>query len=279
MAWPIENKIHCIDLSRYNNGGERIDFRILAEANPELRLVINRVAGTTSGIDPTFPDNHDGALEAGFDVAAYVVANPAARLSDSLAMWEQGLSGKQPPAIFLDCELTGGKSTDVIRDWIRSALEEMKTRFPWATIAIYTASWFWSTNVGEVAWATAYPLWVAHYVFVKTDPSGKGAVANTYAELEAKLPYTDPNVPLLPLGWRQKSSTGDGGEPARLWQFTNKGHLDGLTGNVDLSLAEPAFYEQVWGSPPPEPEIEIEVIVPRGVRVIVTERGRSSTGG
>lgn len=70
--------------------------------------------------------------------------------------------------------------------------------------------------------------------------------------------------PQLPLGWNDYW----------LWQYTDAGAVDGITGPVDLNQYEGSDFDLIatWsGKEAVAPELTIRVIVPKGVRVVVEQ--------
>jgi lysozyme len=91
---------------------------------------------------------------------------------------------------------------------------------------IYTSAYKWNTLIGtNTLWASVYDLWVAHYT---TRP--------------------DPYLPKAWIIWK-------------FWQFTNKGHVDGYYGDIDMNYFngdENALYAYAGGITPPSPPPSIE---------------------
>jgi len=149
--------------------------------------------------DVRFPENWDGAQAAGLIRGAYHFFRPG---KDAEAQAESFLhvvpslsAGDLPPV--LDVEVAGPSSASIL-DGIQTwveAVENVLGRQP----IIYTYPSFWTQSLGGSTRFSGYLLWVAHYTF-------KAA-------------------PTLPRGFNDYV----------LWQFSEQGHIDGITGNVDLN--------------------------------------------
>jgi GH25 family lysozyme M1 (1,4-beta-N-acetylmuramidase) len=97
----------------------------------------------------------------------------------------------------LDLEITGGKSPREIFHWTRAFISYLHARTGRPGI-IYTGFYFWRDSVGNPPYNLNCPLWLAAYV---PNP-------NSY----------------VPSAWSTWS----------FWQYSDTGHVPGISGNVDL---------------------------------------------
>ena len=159
-------------------------------------------------VDGRYQRNRDGAQAAGVRVGAYHYALPDRTYHDALreANWfvdHAGLRGKHLLPV-LDLESTGGLGRSALRAWVRTWLERVESRLGVKPI-IYTYPYFWKDYMGNTTWfaANGYRvLWIAHY---------------------------DVDSPLVP-------ASNWGGNGWTVWQLSDCGRVNGITGCVDVDL-------------------------------------------
>jgi GH25 family lysozyme M1 (1,4-beta-N-acetylmuramidase) len=129
--------------------------------------------------------------------------------------------GELPPALDIEEKnnptLTGSK--------IKTCLETMTAQFGRKPY-IYTRATVWNPHIGAVAWASAYPLWVAHYVY--SQYQGKDHLALVMASNPAYYPA-------LPSPWKNAGFVWD------IWQHGDcyPANEYGVSGNeLDLDFAQ-----------------------------------------
>jgi lysozyme len=101
----------------------------------------------------------------------------------------------------LDLEVNNGLGPKKLQAWARTWLARVQQRLGVKAI-IYTGPSFWATKMDNSRWFAdnGYRLWIAHYGVSQTNRTGHN--------------------------W--------GGRGWTLWQYTNQGTVDGVSGNVDL---------------------------------------------
>lgn len=166
--------------------------------------VVKATEGTTY-TNPYFKRDWSGAKAAGITRAAYHFARPTLPLSSAAAQARKfvatvgGVRDGVTLPLVLDMEQQGRLSPLQLQAWTRSFLlttEQLTGRTP----IVYTYYYFWQHQMGGATDFTRYPLWIASYT--KTSPRP------------------------LPGGWSQWT----------LWQYTDRGHVPGVNGIVDLSV-------------------------------------------
>ncbi len=161
-------------------------------------------AKATEGVtytDPQFANNWPGMKGAGLARGAYHFFRPKddgkAQADAYLAAVGQMGAGDLPP--MLDWEVTDGVSAATASARAQAFIDEIHAQTGRATV-IYTSPGTWgsksSTSFG------ADPLWVADWLY---DPT---------------------SCPVLPSGWSDWM----------FWQYSNKGAISGISGNVDLDV-------------------------------------------
>lgn len=173
-------------------------------------------AKATEGVtyeDPTYARNKRAASKHRLKVGAYHYARPGgggpdARRADARSEAKHFLSvanlhgGNLLPV--LDLEETGGLSPRGLIRWSRSWLEKVRERLG-ARGMIYTSPYFWRTYMRDTKWFADHgyrAVWIADW---RT---------------------RSPDVPAR--NWNGKGWT--------FWQWTDCGHVDGISGCVDRDL-------------------------------------------
>ena len=195
-----------IDVSYWNAG---IDW-------PKVRATGQRfvVAKATEGDgyrDPTLDDNWFGAKSAGLLRGAYHFFRcnvDAKKQADNYIDYARTLKddGEFPPV--LDLETHDNVKKDKIIPAVKIWLDRVGAAFGKKPI-IYSGFYFLKDYLSEAGggppvWAKDYPLWLAQY------PNQ----------------YTEGMQPSLPMGWFSWT----------IWQYSEKGRLNGINANVDLDL-------------------------------------------
>ncbi len=109
-------------------------------------------------------------------------------------------AGDLPP--MLDWEISSGASASTAAANAQAFIDEIRAKTGLTTV-IYTSPGIWS-GFGITTSFSAEPLWVAHYLFC----TGAGC------------------CPTMPSGWTKWVA----------WQWSDKGAVPGISGNVDLDL-------------------------------------------
>jgi len=158
--------------------------------------IIKATEGITY-IDPAFIANWDEAKTAGLLVSAYHMLWPQLSAAKQAEHLLNTMGEREADfPLVLDVELKG--TGDNIGAVVEEVLLALEAKDGRKPI-IYTAQSFWGANVGWAPGWHKYPLWVADY---------------------------DVAVPAMPLGW----------EVYDFWQYSNRGSVPGISGNVDLNV-------------------------------------------
>ncbi len=218
------------------------------DAVPEKYKWVAMKASEGGGFkDNKFAQNFEGAKNTGRKVIAYHFHRGNAGVAFQKANWLGAIGGREIDGFALDVESQDGVTVQVLRNrvyWSLRAAEELEV-----PVVVYTADWFWSRpldrrilpinppNSSDPAVdpkiiASGWDLWVAWYGPINQD----------------KLPTDDPK---LPHGWRRKSGEIERKEVAR--QYTSRGNVPGIAGNVDKNTMWPEFFAQLGGDDPPPP--------------------------
>lgn len=212
-------------------------------------------------IDQRFGQNFEGAKLTGRRVIAYHYHRGNAGVAFQKANWLAALGGREIDGIALDVESQDSVTVQVLRNrvyWSLRAMEELEV-----PVIVYTADWFWSSplnrhilplnppnsddpEVDPKIIASGWDLWVAHWRLVNED----------------RLPDQDDfdaGFPELPHGWRRRS--GEIERDWSIWQYTSRGNVPGIVGNVDKNIMRDEYFELLGGEvePPPPPNGDHEV--------------------
>jgi lysozyme len=195
-----------IDVSYWNAGIHWPKVRATGQ-----RFVFVKATEGSSYSDPTFDDNWLGAKSAGLLRGAYhffrANGDPkkqAARFIDTIKSMND--DGELPPV--LDLETHDGQAKDKIITRARIWLDLVEEAFAKKPI-IYSGQYFLQDYFSEPGggpplWAKNHPLWLAQY------PNQ----------------YVPGMQPTLPRGWFQWA----------FWQYSERGHINGINAKVDLNL-------------------------------------------
>ena len=183
-------------------------------------------------VDPDLSANAAGAKAVGLPRGFYHFARPdtqsgstmQAAIGDARAEADAFLSVAFPKSgdllPVLDLE-RAGLPPKRLAAWTQAWLERVTERIGVKPV-LYTFPAFWS-KLGSPGTFGDYPLWIAHWRVAK---------------------------PLLPEGWRRHA----------IWQYADDGHVDGISGRVDLNrlhpqtaIADITYAPQSLQPPPPPP--------------------------
>lgn len=150
----------------------------------------------TGFVDKQFAANWAGAKKAGVIRGAYHYARPEL---DAKAQAKHFVDTVKPEAgdlfLVLDLEATKGKSKADVLKWTSEFVAEIKAKTGHVPF-LYTYPSFWRDTLGNPKDTFGCPLWIAHY----------GA-----------------KTPSIPGGWTDYA----------IWQYSDKGKVAGVSGNVD----------------------------------------------
>jgi lysozyme len=108
------------------------------------------------------------------------------------------------------CKLPVGWTKESLTTYLKTFISELDKE-----VIIYTNKWIWTDDVNF----KIYPLWVPFYQ------------NKNYANIDPK--FISINNP-MPAGWTDWT----------IWQFTDKGEIDGVKGNVDLNWMKKEYFEK-----------------------------------
>lgn len=197
-----------IDVSQHNG---TIDWaKVKASVDPKVDYAYIKATEGASRIDPAAAINAIGAqgqkIPFGYYHYAYMNgANPVTDATSEALYFINRMKQlpKASQAPVLDIEENPGKfSPAQVQDWISTFLNVMKQNgFP--KVILYSYAPFLNANLPDNHPFGKVPLWLAAYVSLA--------------------------LPILPKGWPL----------IHLWQFTGKGKVPGINGDVDVNKTTP----------------------------------------
>lgn len=196
------NGVLGVDVSKYNGD---IDWNKVRDAGISFAVIRAGYRGATSGslvVDPKFEQNMQGALDAGLDVGVYFftqAVNEVEAVEEASAVLELCKDYRLKYPVFIDSEGAGGNGrADALDTQERTKVCEAFCK----TIE----------NAGQTAGVYASKNWYQGRLDAQTLESH----TIWLAEYRGVPKYE---------GYYQ------------LWQYTSKGQVDGITGNVDLNVS------------------------------------------
>ncbi|MDE2098141.1 MAG: glycosyl hydrolase family 25 [Patescibacteria group bacterium] len=195
--------IRGADISSYQG---QVDFAAV-KASGQIDFIFAKATEGISEVDPQFARNKVVCAERGIPFGAYHFFHPSedpkAQALHFLRSLQSRVAGVQPPELrpMVDVEIDEGCSAAQIVSALKAFLATLGALG--RSVLIYTDYGFWNDNVGGSSAFPDHLLWLAEY--------------NNDAE------------PTLPGGWTDWV----------LWQHTASGHVDGISGDVDLDLLNP----------------------------------------
>ncbi len=214
--------VRGLDVSGYQRGltSKEIEWSLVAAAGYEFAIC--KVADGAK-LDETFWPNWLGVFRAGMVRGCYIYFRPNRSAEEQAALVLSTLAHHAvdlPPV--LDLETAGNLGTGAlvaqVERWV-DMVERHTDREP----ILYCGPGFWAEHMGEGSnRINRLPLWVADYSH---------------------------NPPWLPFPWKHRP------DPWQFWQWTDKGEVPGIKGNVDLNVWRGssadlrAFAAGVCGSP------------------------------
>lgn len=192
-----------IDISHHNGV---INYTKVAENG--IKFIFIKATEGSTFVDPKFVTNYLGFKNTGVELGAYHFFRPgtssprtqAENLKNTLAKVNYFTDLKKP-RIALDLEVNDNidpvQLTTNLAYFMRNASSLLEIRQE--DIIIYTGKYFWEANISQNYDFTNHTLWVAH--------------------------WTNNSVPNLPTGFKNWT----------YWQYSSRGHVDGIRGFVDLN--------------------------------------------
>jgi len=176
--------------------------------------------------DPTWSRNRQQALSHGKKLSGYHWAHIDHSPSESARIFKQVL--QQTSTMFvpwIDIEHNGnpdikqplgpgGFSPTYIYNWLLQFADAYGD-----PIGIYTGNWFWKEAVAPAVPAVSpinnWPLWLSEY--------------------PQTINLQEPNYGVIPRGFKQVD----------LWQYSDKGSIPGIVGNIDLDITVASTIDQL----------------------------------
>ena len=265
MSWPaLELNTKATDFSSWNNlkfgkpdhDDGRIDFFEFASENPEIRVIVSRACATYY-VDRDFEHNYDESERAGFLAASYVNNNPAWTIADLLEMWKRAHGGRSPKLIIYDCETARERSPTQVTNNVRGGLDALRGEWPDATIWIYTGAYWWNPNILH-GWEAGEAFMLAHYPYVVQVSGSDWRVADSFEEMDRRLPIDNNFTPRTPRGVLKVGA----------WQFTSSGDLEGIADKtIDLNYFLTADINAVYDGGELPPEDDPDELIPITIEV------------
>lgn len=187
-----------IDVSHWQS---QVDW--VAVRNAGIAFAFIKATEQANHVDRRFQENWAGAKAAGVLRGAYHFFRPGVDAKDQarhFATTVGELEARDLPPV-LDLEVRDGVSNETLVKGVHTWLQEVE-RLTGRRPIIYTGPSFWDTHIAEGGnpppWSQHYSLWIANYQVPK---------------------------PFLPAGFLTWT----------FWQFTEKGQIPGVDGNVDMN--------------------------------------------
>ena len=193
-----------IDVSKWQGNVDWAEVASTPTRYVIMRSTIGNRPGMPFAIDEKYFQNLAGATANGLVVGTYhrahvgLAPNDAVNEANYFVDHAQIAAGDVLPVI--DIEETHGLTVQQMQDWVRAWVQRVRARTGVRPL-IYSSPNFWRTNMGDTTWFADndYPLWIAHWGV---------------------------SAPDVPAGnW--------GGHGWTFWQWTSKGTIPGIVGDVD----------------------------------------------
>lgn len=189
--------VQGIDVSKYQGN---VNWPAVAAAGNVFAFA--RVSYGTSSKDAYFNQNWAGMKDAGILRGAYqffrASQDPQAQAELLVSMVQTLGPGDLPPVIDVENN-DGGQSASKVIDGIAKWIETVESALPGRQVIIYTGTPFWRDTLGNPTQFNTQPLWLAQ--------------------------YTNAASPNIPSAWSVWT----------FWQYSETGHVNGITGAVDLN--------------------------------------------
>ncbi|QOR35977.1 glycoside hydrolase family 25 protein [Clostridium sp. 'deep sea'] len=201
-----------IDISHHQSDRGEIEWKKVAESKVGFAFI--KVSEGNTYKDPYAKRHFEGAREQGISAGGYHYARPQLPIAEDakaeVAHFINRLKlssndyGDLPAVLDLEDPLypgTNGLNTEDLLNWATIFCEEFE-KYTGHKIIVYTGNWFinsWNNFNSPNNVLLKYPVWIADY-YANRVPSG---------------------------GWSSWF----------VWQFSDKGSIDGITGNVDLNIS------------------------------------------
>jgi lysozyme len=193
---PGSTQLQGIDVSYYQGN---IDWAKVKASGRQFAIV--RASDGTGFVDPKFTANWKGAKAAGLAVGAYQFFRPTQDVNAQADLMIKmlnsvGYGAGDLPPV-IDVEVTDGVSGSTVASRVNAWISRVKSGTG-RLPSLYTSPGFWS-GIGNPTPSTLPYIWVAHWGV---------------------------SCPTLPPAWGR----------LRFWQYSSKGSVPGISGNVDLDI-------------------------------------------
>jgi lysozyme len=198
-ATAAQGTLEGIDVSHHN--GQPAWDQVRADG---IRFVIAKASEGRDWRDPEYANNKQAVEALGLPFTAYHFARPDMTIGDARAEADNfvaaAMLSDRNLVPVLDLEDNGGLGKRKLAAWTKDWLSEVRARLG-VKATIYTSASFWAASMGNTPWfaKNGYRLWIAHWG------------------------VDQPAVPTA--NWAGNGWT--------LWQYTNKGSVAGVSGDVD----------------------------------------------
>jgi GH25 family lysozyme M1 (1,4-beta-N-acetylmuramidase) len=168
-----------------------------------VKTAILRASQGLTQVDTRFVTNANAALAAGLEIGVYhalIASSDGAKQAVHFLKTIEAFREDLALPLVIDVELQNGQSPKQIADTLFAMAEDAESATGQLPM-LYTSSGFFNGQVGgqHDEYFADLPLWIAH--------------------------WTKAAKPLLPRCWHDYA----------YWQYSDKGKIDGIQGNVDLS--------------------------------------------
>ncbi len=200
-----------IDISSYQGA---VDW---TKASAGLTFAIARCVRETGAVDPTFATNVAGIRKAGLIAGAYCFLDEGSEAAQAKLFVDTVKALGGPMLLVLDIER--GNDTVPTVDQIRTFCGIVKNAFPTRPLFLYGSPGILSARGNLAGFG---PWWRAHYTVSDTTRRAWDA---QYAAAGGDSSFV----------WEDD---GSGWTRSIIWQFSSRGAVAGITGNVDLNAAK-----------------------------------------
>lgn len=190
-----------------------INWRVVAAS----RLAQWAYLKTTEGrsfVDPRKSTNVKGCMDNGIPWGGYHYGHPSSPVALEVDHFLRNLNPGWTLPPVLDIEDADGLSKSHVTHWTLEFLRRLHVSTSVRPI-VYTGGWFVRSYMQPLAPLAEYPLWLSHYTSF------------------------NPNIPAP---WTKY----------QMWQYTSKGSVPGIAGNVDMNRGYPLDNMNPW-NPNPNP--------------------------
>ncbi len=240
--------LKVIDISRWQPS-EDLDYAKFVEVD-DIKAVAVRFSVSDYYQDAERFNHYQGFKDQGVPVIGYHVNRPKQNIDASLRNFEDAIGGVELDGVVLDSELSKDSRgvlqprSIIAQDCYEHAvaISEMHEN-----AFLYTRKSWWDQFVGIESWSPRLlRAWMAHYYW-----------------------------PWVTEPWLC-TSYQNAGKEWEIWQWTDKGTLEGTPHHVDIDWMKKKFFDECFGEqappPPPAPSpITITLEVPTGTNVIIEE--------